>query len=348
MAKKLIFQSLATIGALSLLALGPGIASAQTADFAAVGPAGNVGSTTLTDPGTGVTAYGLFSTDGGTVWSPANLYIRDVENDHGLGVCNDVEAGGIFPAADCPGPGGGGDINELDNGGQDELIVLELPAGYTWVYVQLSSVDTNQGGPVPEQGQMWADNDGIPNGGPGAVGDVVIPTADNPFTGGVQPVEVVISIPPAFASSNYLIFEPYDHANGGIGTNNDFLVWKAAVESVPMGGQGCTPGYWKQPQHFDSWVATGYQPYQYFDDVFGVELFPSLTLLDALKQGGGKAKALGRHAVAALLNASNPDVSYGFSSASVIAMVQAAVASGDFEAAKNMMVYENEMGCPLN
>ena len=187
---------------------------------------------------------------------------------------------------------------------------------------------------------------GAPNGGSGAVGDVVVPTTDNPFTGGVQPVEAVINIPAAFQSANYLIFEPYDHANAGASNNNDYLVWKASVESV--GGQGCTPGYWKQPHHFDSWAATGYNPDDIFDTVFSVTLFPSLTLHDALVQGGGHEKALGRHAVAAFLNASSPDVSYSYSAAEVIALVQSAVASGDYETAKDLLASENEQGCPLN
>ena len=222
--------------------------------------------------------------------------------------------------------------------------MLELPAGYRWVSVGISSLDTNQGGPAPEQGQLWADSDGVPNGGPGAVGDVVIPATNNPFSGGAQDVEFVINIDPAYESASYLIFEPY-----GSSTNNDYLVWTASVEPVPVGGgQGCTPGYWKQPHHYDSWAATGHESDHKFDTVFGVSLFDDLTLLGALRQGGGKEKALGRHAVAALLNASSSDVSYEFSAASVIAMVQAAVASGDYEYTKNMLAYENEMGCPLN
>ena len=56
---------------------------------------------------------------------------------------------------------------------------------------------------------------------------------------------------------------------------------------------------------------------------------------------------LGRHATAALLNSVNDSVSYAFDTASVIAIVQNAYASGEFETAKNMLVSENERGCPL-
>lgn len=115
-----------------------------------------------------------------------------------------------------------------------------------------------------------------------------------------------------------------------------------------QGGDGCTPGYWKQAHHFDSWP-DGYEPDDDFDTVFGVTLFGSgFSLLDALKQGGGQQKALGRHAVAALLNSASGDVSYDFSTAEVIALVQSAVASGDYETAKNQLADFNEQGCPLN
>jgi hypothetical protein len=110
--------------------------------------------------------------------------------------------------------------------------------------------------------------------------------------------------------------------------------------------EGCTPGYWKQTQHFDSWC-TDYAPTDLYKDVFGVTpSFGDLTLLQVLKQGGGGEIALARHAVAALLNAC---YSLDFYSPSeVISMVQGAYASGDFESAKNILEYANELGCPLN
>ena len=112
----------------------------------------------------------------------------------------------------------------------------------------------------------------------------------------------------------------------------------------PGGLEGCTPGYWKQTQHFDSWV--GYLPTDSFASVFGVS-YPG-TLLDALKANGGGANALARHSVAALLNASG-DVDYAMSTpAQVISAVQAAFASGDFETQKDQFASWNERGCTLN
>jgi len=110
------------------------------------------------------------------------------------------------------------------------------------------------------------------------------------------------------------------------------------------GGQGCTPGYWKQKQHFDSWVK--YKPTDSFAAIFGVPY--NLTLLQALEKGGGGKEALGRHAVAALLNAAANGVSYYYIEREIIAMVQQAWATGNYETPKNLLAAENERGCPLN
>jgi hypothetical protein len=115
----------------------------------------------------------------------------------------------------------------------------------------------------------------------------------------------------------------------------------------PGGGQGCTPGYWRQSQHYDSWV--GFVPAQNFEAVFGVDAsFNPTSLGFAVQLGGGGELALARHAVAALLNASNSGVSYMYSTAQVIAMVQQAYATGNFQTIKNLFEAQNEMGCPLN
>lgn len=126
------------------------------------------------------------------------------------------------------------------------------------------------------------------------------------------------------------------------------VVVTASGPPVSNGDEGCTPGYWKN--HFAAWQPTGFSPSDDFDTVFGVNAFhPNRTLEQALNQGGGGIRALGRHAVAALLNASHPDVDYGMSAAQVIQTVQDAVAQGGgaIEAAKDALEALNEMGCPL-
>lgn len=136
----------------------------------------------------------------------------------------------------------------------------------------------------------------------------------------------------------FTVGTPEVDASSGI----DNLVMCRA-EEMEEGDEGCTPGYWKQEHHFDSWV--GYAPTDVYSAVFGVG--PDITLLEALEAKGGGMYALLRHSVAALLNTSS-EVEYGMSTADVIALVQAAFASEDYESAKNTLEELNERYCPLN
>ncbi len=111
----------------------------------------------------------------------------------------------------------------------------------------------------------------------------------------------------------------------------------------PPGDEGCTPGYWKQEQHFDSYPAP-YTPNTLFSSVFGVG--PSIPLKDAAALEGGGENALVRHATAALLNAASGF--YPFTVTEVIQAVQAAYASNDFETAKDIFDDANNLGCPLD
>ena len=109
---------------------------------------------------------------------------------------------------------------------------------------------------------------------------------------------------------------------------------------------GCTPGFWKQPQHLQFWV--NHAPSDLFDDVFGVSARPGVTLLEALETGGGGDIALGRHAVAALLDAASDQVNFKFTEAEIIEMVQTAYDTGDFETPKNVLAEQNELGCTID
>jgi hypothetical protein len=116
----------------------------------------------------------------------------------------------------------------------------------------------------------------------------------------------------------------------------------------PTGTQGCTPGYWKQSQHFGSWKSPYSPSSSRFNTVFGVSLFSgSTTMLQALGTGGGGRYRLGRHATAALLNAANNSVNYGMTTAQVIAAVRAAAQTGNYDSAADAFEARNEKGCPL-
>jgi hypothetical protein len=129
--------------------------------------------------------------------------------------------------------------------------------------------------------------------------------------------------------------------------------------------EGCTPGYWKQTQHFGSWVT--YSPATLVQDVFALSAYytngildldgngEADTLLDALNYKGGSGttgalRNLLRAGVAALLNAANPTVDYPLSEAQVIDQVNAAAATGDRNtilALASRLDQANNLGCPL-
>ena len=84
--------------------------------------------------------------------------------------------------------------------------------------------------------------------------------------------------------------------------------------------------------------------------MFGVDaiILDGESLREAMWTGGGGEAALGRHAVAALLNSSSGEVAYGYSTDAVIAMVQEAYATGDFQSAKGILAEQNELGCTVD
>ena len=122
----------------------------------------------------------------------------------------------------------------------------------------------------------------------------------------------------------------------------------------PSGGQGCTPGYWKQSHHFDSWI--GYNPNDRFRDAFGKG--SRMSLIYNLSKGGGGGIAFRRHATAALLNAANPDVNYFQTVDQVIDTVLQTYndiwhaprnqRKAIWNAAKDIFEQQNELGCPIN
>jgi hypothetical protein len=113
------------------------------------------------------------------------------------------------------------------------------------------------------------------------------------------------------------------------------------------GGEGRTPGFWKQVHHFGHWPAQWCPSAScgctrtLFCDVFNCgaagagcssavqQAYAGKTLLQVLQQGGGGFKALGRHAVAGLLNSGvDPNIlDYAFSTQEVINMVNNAIAT---------------------
>lgn len=140
--------------------------------------------------------------------------------------------------------------------------------------------------------------------------------------------------------------DPGEQCDDGNSSDGDGCSAQCVTEQV--GDAGCTPGYWKQEQHFDSWSAP-YLPSTPFSAVFE-DAFPGKTLLQVLQQGGGGLQALGRHTVAALLNAASSGVNYGQAPAEVIYTFNMTYPGGkaDYNATKDNFASDNERGCPLN
>jgi hypothetical protein len=105
-------------------------------------------------------------------------------------------------------------------------------------------------------------------------------------------------------------------------------------------GEGCTPGYWRNTR-----IEWPIDPATLFSDAFGVG--PDTPLSVTVEARGGGENALLRHATAALLNAA-AGLDYPLTEAEVIALVQEAYATGEFNAAKDQLEAGNELGCPLS
>ena len=133
----------------------------------------------------------------------------------------------------------------------------------------------------------------------------------------------------------------------------------AYAAGTTAGGEGCTPGFWKQTQHFDDWV--NHNPGDFFNEAFwppsgvhgGDSPFPAdATLVEVMSfefDVPNWDRVLGAHAVAALLNAASPLVTYPYTEAQVIQFTQAAFATGGqaLENQKDDFEQKNEAGCGL-
>jgi hypothetical protein len=157
------------------------------------------------------------------------------------------------------------------------------------------------------------------------------------------------------AFENVASVEAYTTNRGTKVTDSD----PAWVYCLVRGEEGCTPGYWKQPKHLEAWL--DYDPSNGFFDIFGREItirwklkkgkplpLTNPTLLQALQAKGGGINALVRHAVAALLNAINPDINNAYTVDEIILLTQIAIDSGSYRSTKDLFVESNEAGCPLN
>ena len=104
-----------------------------------------------------------------------------------------------------------------------------------------------------------------------------------------------------------------------------------AAHGPDPSNKGWSPVQWKH--HIMEW--SRYSPTDDFDSTFQIDAFdPNITLMQALSLKGGKFNLLAKYAVAALLNAADPDINYPYTEAEVIDIVKAAIVSGEYLSAK--------------
>jgi hypothetical protein len=134
----------------------------------------------------------------------------------------------------------------------------------------------------------------------------------------------------------------------------DDNAWASCEPTLIIGGDGCTPGYWRQDHHLDSWPV---DPMMLFSDVFDREITIRIkrkntitepTLLEAVAAHGGSVNIAARHAVAAYLNSLNGEVNYDMTPEAVIAGFQYSFDNDDYGDVIENLVNFNEQGCPLN
>jgi hypothetical protein len=132
----------------------------------------------------------------------------------------------------------------------------------------------------------------LPEGGNDA-GSEKIDTFEDEFGNG--PESVTVYAPTGYLISGYCVKGGAAAAGGGTQTEDladdpqevvvmtswdgDFEVSHFSLQFVKIPddyfGQWCSPGYWRQEHHLDSWEATGYSPDDKFYDVLGY--YPTLT-----------------------------------------------------------------------
>ncbi|HEX5130975.1 MAG TPA: SdrD B-like domain-containing protein [Candidatus Krumholzibacteria bacterium] len=120
--------------------------------------------------------------------------------------------------------------------------------------------------------------------------------------------------------------------------NDDITRDAGLCERKGGGSEGCTPGFWRN--HLSHWAATPYSPDMLVNDVFGCTLVPAGVTLGQAIDAPQTYGVLPFHAIAALLNATHPDVDYAYDVSEIID----AACSGD----KDKLADANEAGCTLS
>ena len=221
-------MSVLAIAAVVALVFAPVAQATPMADFSTLTPLGTtvLGAHSVTV--NGVTAYAYADYGDGNGFVAANLVYRNIPGaDMGLGVLNAGEN-----------INHGGDVNELDNAGYNELIVLQKASTTTWTEIWVSSLDWDKRDPnnhEPEAGLFfWTDTLDLVNFAGASNFFAYNASIWDPVAYHNQVVEGMLPVVGNYQSSNYLYFLAGGPMNLS-GDDNDYLVWGAST-AVPEPG----------------------------------------------------------------------------------------------------------------
>jgi uncharacterized protein len=106
----------------------------------------------------------------------------------------------------------------------------------------------------------------------------------------------------------------WDPPNGEpqIKSNSATIALPGDACKPPPAGEWCSPGYWRQPHHLDSWAATGISPDEKYNAYFDPDLPGDPTLLEVLQSPQRYNRGTDSfNKVGDLLSGAHPDVAFG-------------------------------------
>ncbi|MDB5311282.1 MAG: sdrD 1, partial [Gemmataceae bacterium] len=160
----------------------------------------------------GVRADAFYLSGGSYLTTNTTLFERNGGTDRGLGVVSNGENAAL-----------GGDVNEISNQLNLDVVRLRKTAGDRWSSVWVSSLDSGGSGGA-ETGTLYWSNSPTPDLGTLSASSFTFKFGD--FGGAVEGNVLALNPPNFDPTAGYLFFRAGPNAAG---TNNDYLLWKATT-----------------------------------------------------------------------------------------------------------------------
>jgi len=156
------------------------------------------------------------------------------------------------------------------NGWQSGNAAFECSQIGDYVYALKFNEDLDEGAPNQTELAEFFDVDGAPVHS----NEITISNSDGKVFGfSAFPHTIGAVIVKAATGANMYFYEPQASGDSGLfgydskDISHATFCWNP--EEIVVGDQWCSPGYWRQQHHLDSWVATGYRPHDLFVEVLG-------------------------------------------------------------------------------